>query len=296
MALDFRTRFETEAGRNPEWRPWLRLLELTHVEAQDDVWSSADVATSARARGESWLHGATVSVDPLHAGDWIRRLLSAAASEDLRATAGHARIDSVVRVLARDFDPLFFLGAAIRQDVAMLGHLADLPPGECGALAAVSQLAVTPLLLACGRMATQAGAMREWHNGWCPVCAAWPAFAELRGLDRTRNLRCGRCAADWSFSVLRCPFCDEKDHRALGGLVPAQAEATARVDVCRTCNGYLKGITVLRATPSWAVPLEDLSTVPLDIAAHDRGFERPAQPTLRMAIRLAAARPPLAVQ
>src|SRR5438552_1345771 len=62
------------------------------------------------------------------------------------------------------------------------------------------------LLRACGRQ-LQTHIPSGWSRGYCPVCGAWPVLAELRGLERTRCLRCGRCGVDWQRPWLACVYC-----------------------------------------------------------------------------------------
>jgi FdhE protein len=118
-------------------------------------------------------------------------------------------------------------------------------------------------------------ATTTWPHGYCPVCGAWAALAELRGLERARMLRCLRCGADWQAQWLACVFCGESDHRKLGSLSPEQGAETRRVDKCESCKAYLKTATTLSATPTWAVLLDDAETVDLDLAALDHGYHRP---------------------
>ena len=52
-------------------------------------------------------------------------------------------------------------------------------------------------------------------EGYCPVCGAWPAFAEMRGIERSRYLRCGRCGGGWQAQCLSCSYCGMTDHEEL---------------------------------------------------------------------------------
>jgi FdhE protein len=112
-----------------------------------------------------------------------------------------------------------------------------------------------------------------WDRGYCPVCAAWPALAELVGPEKRRVLRCVRCGSAWSWLVLLCPYCGNDDHRTLGTIV--EPGSSQRIDVCERCHGYVK------ATPSYApssavrLVAEDTATLDLDVAAADRGYRRP---------------------
>ena len=36
-----------------------------------------------------------------------------------------------------------------------------------------------------------------WVEPFCPICGAWPALAEVRGIERSRYFRCLRCGAGW---------------------------------------------------------------------------------------------------
>src|SRR5204862_549354 len=105
-------------------------------------------------------------------------------------------------------------------------------------------------------------------------------------LERKRWLRCGRCGSGWEREWLRCPFCDEQSHEQLGYLAPEEGEATRKVEVCDSCKGYLKAHATVSALPPCAVLLEDLTTVPLDVAALDRGYRRPERPGYALEARV----------
>jgi FdhE protein len=138
-----------------------------------------------------------------------------------------------------------------------------------------------PLLHACRRRWSDA-LPKAWSRGDCPVCGAWPAFAETCGVERARYLRCVRCGAAWRVHGLSCPFCANRDHATLGSLVPEDGAPRDgppwAIEVCRRCRGYLKVFTVLQPAAPEALLVQDLKTVELDVAAESRGYARPQGP------------------
>jgi FdhE protein len=115
-------------------------------------------------------------------------------------------------------------------------------------------------------------------EGYCPVCGAWPAFAEVRGIERSRYLRCGRCAGEWQARALTCPYCGMTDHNQLVSLIPEKAGASRAIEACKRCLGYVKTFTTLQASPAGRIMLDDLASVDLDLAAIERGYGRPQGP------------------
>ncbi len=144
-------------------------------------------------------------------------------------------------------------------------------PSMPGALAAVASIAAMPLLQACARRWTSR-IPATWAHGYCPICGAWPAFAEARGLERARRLRCARCGADWWNEWLRCPYCGVRDHTRLGALVPEAAGERRKVETCTVCRHYVKTLTTLTPTPAADVAVEDLATLDLDLVALAQGY------------------------
>ena len=277
------------ADLNPEWRPWLELLETTLDVLDDPAWTAAapEAPAAGRPMDAPLLHDATLRLDPRPARRWVRRLIKASAAQ---ATPGAA---ALARLRHRRLDALALLEAAITYDPLTLDALAAESGADPEALAAIAQLAARPLLQACGRRL--AGHVPAgWAHGYCPICGAWPALAETRGIERARRLRCARCGGDWARSVLHCPFCDERDHRRQGALVPDGEEDLRKVDTCRSCRGYVKTVTTLVPIAAPDVLLEDLATIELDIAALERGYARPERPGDALRVRVGGpARPPL---
>src|SRR5262249_40774417 len=113
---------------------------------------------------------------------------------------------------------------------------------------------------------------QHWEHGFCPNCGSWPLLGEFRGLEQTRYLRCGWCAAEWTFPRLRCPYCGTTDHRQLGYLHTEEEAGKDRADTCSGCQGYIKMVSTLTAFSPPGLLVADVATMHLDLAAGDRGY------------------------
>jgi FdhE protein len=259
-----------ELGRQrPEWQAWLTLLSKVEHALGDPRWQTplADGETDDTAASPGTvaplLHLRRLEID----GSAARRLVL-----DLASAAG----GSLRPYRPSSEEAIELLTAAVREDAAGIRARATAAGVDGGALASIAHLATLPLLQSC-RRALESRLPRSWPHGYCPVCAAWPMLAERRGLDRSRQLRCGRCAAEWASQLLRCVYCGERDHRQLGTMVPEGGGEVLKVEICFTCSGYLKSVATLQRIPAIELLLRDLETVELDLVAVKRGYGRPEE-------------------
>ena len=111
-----------------------------------------------------------------------------------------------------------------------------------------------------------------WQRGYCPTCGGWPLLGEFRGLEQTRFLRCGLCAAEWKVARLLCPYCENRDHRSLGYLSLDGNEAKYRINTCDSCHGYVKMLSTLTPLSASQLLAADVATLHLDLAAAQRGY------------------------
>jgi FdhE protein len=257
---------------NPESERWLALVEAALTESEDGTSWSVTVPGlgSDRPVRAPILHGAEVTVDGRAVRRFVRRLARIAGLN------GEA-----------EGDPIALLEAAVRQDDTRIDAIAAHGGGDPSTLRVVAQVTALPLLQVCARTIGRE-VSPSWWEGYCPLCGAWPTLAEFRGLERKRWLRCGRCGTGWETAWLRCPFCAESNHEQLGYLAPEDGggETTRKVEVCDTCKGYVKAEPTVRPLPWWGVLLDDVATVPLDVAALDRGYHRPERPGFEMEVKI----------
>lgn len=244
---------------DPSWKRWLSLVDLAVAESQQPAWSGCIHVRQQRVPDAPLLHESTLSVDGARAREFARRL-----AESL----GIVALEAV--------DPLTLLRIGVERDSAQTEILATRLAVPVDTVAVLGQLFALPLLLSVSRAFT-AESSRTWQRGYCPVCGAWPAMVEMRGIQRERRMRCGCCGSDWMLPVLRCPFCGEMDHRKLGSLLSEGDEQRVRVETCITCHGYLKSVSTLGALPFTTLVSKDMSTITFDFAAQDCGYARPAR-------------------
>ncbi len=116
----------------------------------------------------------------------------------------------------------------------------------------------------------------RWQGRNCPVCGAVPELARLTEEDGRRILWCWLCGTEWRFSRLTCVNCGED--KAEGQLYFVVKDTPYRVDLCESCQGYLKVIDESkvpekdRQSLNWL--LNDLGTQHLDRLAQKEGYMR----------------------
>ncbi len=280
-------RIEDLERRRPEWRAWLALLE--QIEAELSGW-----AERATVEGEGVIDEAAPAA-PLLDGQTVRLDVGALAellARLLKAAGRQAPVDAAAYSLKRyrpDRDTTRrLIEAAICHDDATIAAAAETFGLDPAALATVVHLAALPPVASCATKLPRR-IPEYWSCGYCPVCGSWPLVAELRGVERERVLRCGRCGTAWRAPWLRCTYCSEAHHDHLGALATAEGLESRKAETCATCRRYLKSVAALTPLHLMDLWLADLETVELDLAAHERGYSRPPESGYRIACRVVPA-------
>jgi FdhE protein len=266
----------------PEWEPWLAVVDEVLREAGSPVWEAAVPAAPAQPTAVPLLAGTTLTLESALIRRLFRRLIRTASRD------GTPKMSSLKAALHADLEwaPLFT--ASLCQDSDRINEIAAVSGADAEALHAVIALLPVPFLHACNRR-WASSISASWVEGYCPVCGSLPAFAEVRGIERNRYFRCGRCGGEWHARALYCPYCAMSDHDELVALVPEKGGSNAVgsnavINACQRCLGYGKTFTRLQGCSPGAVMLEDLASVDLDVAAIEHGFARPPGPGFALGI------------
>ena len=259
-----------DLGREfPEWRPWLTLVEEVLRETRDARWEACVPAPpEPQARKVPLLAGARLALEITAVGAWLERLLHTASR------SGAPKMSTLNGIPPKRLNTVDLFKCSLCQNGKWLQETASALGVDADALQAVMLLAPIPFLQACNRQWAPA-ISESWMEGYCPVCGAWPACAEVRGIERSRYLRCGRCGGGWQAQCLSCSYCGMTDHEELMSLVPEKSGSNAVIEACKRCLGYVKTFTTLQGSPPAKVMVDDLASVDLDIAALEQGYRRP---------------------
>ena len=270
-----------DLGRQyPEWLPWLTVVEKVLREASDPKWQAlVPELPESQENKVPLLACATLDLDPAAVAAWSQQLLRAAC-ESGAPKMSELKSAKLARLNTSD---LFI--SSLCQDWQALRSVAIELDADADALQTIAALAPIPFLQACNRR-WQHALNESWREGYCPICAAWPAFAEVRGIERSRYLRCGRCGGQWQAHCLFCSYCGMTDHKELVSLVTEKSGSNATIDACKRCLGYLKTFTTLQGSAPVKVFVDDLASVDLDIAALERGYQRPAGAGYALAVKV----------
>ena len=262
--------FDDLRRRRTEWAPWLAVIAEVVHEIGRREWDAA-VPSAAESRGAvvPGLAGAEITLPASAARRFLERLIRVASRSE------SPKLSTLRGARAANLDALVVFTASVRQDTDAIAAAASRSGVDAEALQAVAALLSVPFLHACARRFTSS-ISPGWVQGYCPVCGSWPAFAEVRGIERARSYRCGRCGAEWHARALCCPYCETIDHDELVALVPEKSDLNASLHACNRCRGYVKTFTKLQGCLPENVMLEDLGSVELDVAALEQGYARPA--------------------
>ncbi len=161
----------------------------------------------------------------------------------------------------------------LKGDVKMQVHLSDSLPAEILVFLVKNTLA--PLVETYSECVVPYIDFDCWERGCCPVCSHPPGLAELRKSPsgRQRYLFCSLCHTSWPFQRLKCPFCEKSEEKETEYL-SFPDEENYRVDVCNSCNSFIK--TVINNIAELSPVLLDWSSQYVDDSAIQKGYKRVA--------------------
>ena len=176
-------------------------------ETTNPEWDACvPVRTEAQQSKVPLLAGITLALDKRSVHRLLEKLIRIAHR------SGTPEMATLEPVLHADLDFLNLFKASLCQDSDRLKEIAADLGADSEAFQAVAALLPVPLLNACNRRWASSKSV-SWVEGYCPVCGSWPAFAEVRGIERSRYFRCGRCGGEWQAQCLFCPYCSMNDHQ-----------------------------------------------------------------------------------
>jgi FdhE protein len=267
--MGFETRLQELRREHPEWAPWLAVVDEILSEAARSNWDAVVPTRTEAPHGKiPLLAGTNLTLERNSVRGLLERLIRVASR------TGTPKMASLKAAARADLDAIALFTAALSQDRHAIKELSAMPGIDGEAFQAVAALVAVPFLQACNRR-WSASIPESWMEGYCPVCGAWPSFAEVRGIERSRYFRCGRCGGEWQAHCLFCPYCSITDHEQLVSLIPEKTGPSSIIEACKRCLGYVKTFTTLQRTAPLNVMLEDLASVALDVAAVDQGYRRP---------------------
>ena len=229
-----------------------------------------DHAAVKQEAGLPLLRGEPISYDPVGLRDQFLRLCGVMHDHG-NQFAGELR-----RVAKAGTFPVADLAVeVIAGEPGNVAARADALGLDAGLAATLLRLTLFPSMVRLAATFEPLLGTETWRRGYCPVCGAWPLLGEYRGLELTRFLRCGLCAAAWESDRLVCPICDNRVFQDLNNLTVEGEELKQRATTCERCHCYIKQISTLVPIPPAELLVADLETLHLDLIAHERAFMPP---------------------
>ncbi|MGD9016020.1 MAG: formate dehydrogenase accessory protein FdhE [Desulfobacterales bacterium] len=159
-----------------------------------------------------------------------------------------------------------------------LGEMARTAGIDAEPAAFLTYHSIRPSLVHCAGHLAEAIDLNKWKRGSCPVCGSPPVLSVLRDLGE-RHLICSFCWYEWPTPRLFCPFCETNTSGSHHHFTE-QDRPGCRVDLCNHCRKYIKTSDLREKRGLFYAPLEQISTLHLDIKAQELGYESGVGPSL----------------
>lgn len=175
-------------------------------------------------------------------------------------------------VQASRLDPRSLFTALLREDDAFFDAAAQAIGADKQIMAFIAYSCVHPCAALCAeQLSIYLKTGDSWKEGYCPICGSLPGISTLEG-EGERFLACSFCWHKWAAPRIGCPFCGNIDSRKLRYAYSEQ-EKEYRIDICDGCGKYIKTVDARKADRFLYLPLEQVTTLHLDIHAQEKGFE-----------------------
>lgn len=192
--------------------------------------------------------------------------LAVEANPDLSAAA-----KVIIAAVGKTIKPDELFEGLLKGNEALFENIVDELEIEKPVLGFLTYNSLKPSIGACAeQLAVYLNPNEPWLQGYCPVCGSAPILSLLED-EGQRKLVCSFCWHLWSAKRVHCPYCDSSQNKDLHYFY-SEEEKDTRVDVCDNCKKYIKTLDTRKVERLIYPPLEQISTIHLDIKAQEMGF------------------------
>lgn len=179
---------------------------------------------------------------------------------------------TILQAEAGRFDTHRLFKALLKEDNDFIVQVAQTLGVDAKALAFVVYTSLRPSIIACaGQLAARLEKRPGWLNGYCPICGNYPGLATLNEQGHP-ILHCHFCWHAWTVKRVFCPFCSSTDGQSQRYFY-SEEEQNLRVNLCDRCGKYIKGVDIRKSDYPVYPPLEQVTTLHLDIKAQEEGYQ-----------------------
>ncbi|MFO7715645.1 formate dehydrogenase accessory protein FdhE [Desulfosarcina sp.] len=164
----------------------------------------------------------------------------------------------------------------VLDDKGRVQELAKTTHAPADMLSLLLYLAVKPSIEAGSRQLAVHLASSLENRGNCPVCGRTPILGELDA-EGKQWVHCGLCWHRWPAARMACPFCQNRDSAALEYFF-SDDEPEFRVNLCGGCKRYLKVVDTRKMDRRFYAPLEQVTSLHLDLLATEKGYIQAVTP------------------
>ncbi|MEE4264559.1 MAG: formate dehydrogenase accessory protein FdhE [Desulfobacteraceae bacterium] len=193
--------------------------------------------------------------------------LATRANPKLSATAG-----AILKAVETTIEPDALFSGLLNGNEALFENMASELEIEKPILGFFTYNSLKPSLCACAeQLAVYLDQNEPWLQGYCPICGSAPILSILENEGR-RALVCSFCWHSWPAKRVHCPYCDSSQSQDLHYFY-SEDEKNSRVDLCDNCKKYIKTCDTRNLARLIYPPLEQISTIHLDIRAQEMGYQ-----------------------
>jgi len=236
----------------------------------DPIAISGEVLSAKLKEGLPMAGLPDFKIDMLAAADLLVRLCRMAVDANPQMAESAKCLQAAVESGQTDLRVLF--DGLLNEDDALFESMADSLNVDKQILAFMVYTSMNPSITLCAdQLATYLKEDEPREERYCPICGNSPAISTLEG-DGERFLFCGFCWHKWPTRRIECAYCGTTDSKKLHYFYNEE-EKEYRVDVCDACGKYIKTVDTRKTDRLFYPPLEQVTTLHLDIRAREKGLE-----------------------
>jgi FdhE protein len=237
---------------------------------------SQDEAEDRWRKGNPLLRRWDFPIDSTASGSILLHMGNRIPGENVLLKEAHGALCNAVSKNAKEKDAIW--RSFLHHEMEPWGEWVDTESIDLGSLLFLARSCIRPSIeWTSADILSRYPFPKDWLKGYCFICGSQPSLLFLEG-DGERKGYCSWCGSTWGLHRFQCPSCNNRLHDSMGYL-QVESEPLNKIQYCNLCSSYYKLIDAREMIEMPYFPLEEWTTLHLDLIAQRAGWKQPPSPS-----------------